>query len=144
MIVGIVREILSFDPTTLEGEFQAIEPKEIGAISPYKAQREIIRKKLLKDGLQTKMAKVVTGRLVSTSWGIQGHKVGVAFTSLCANTKGTHLLDFDLLQTRMLYVSKICGQSTSKLLLATSWASVRRLTKVLRQTILLVIAHTSP
>jgi hypothetical protein len=77
VIVGLVKQLLQWD--TL------IDAGDIGIITPYKGQRRLIQKLLMADGADTAWAKAVPN--VTTSWGVQGNEVGIAFISLCTNEK---------------------------------------------------------
>jgi hypothetical protein len=77
VIVGLVKQLLQLD--TL------VDAGDIGIITPYKGQRHLIQKLLMADGADTAWAKAVTN--VSTTWGVQGNEVGIAFISLCTNEK---------------------------------------------------------
>ncbi|KAJ4368132.1 hypothetical protein N0V83_006487 [Neocucurbitaria cava] len=86
IIVGLVRELLAYEPVTAKGEehkWARVQPSDIGIITPYKGQQRLLRNLLMENGNDTPESKVVVEGTVSTTWGIQGSEVNIAFVSLC-------------------------------------------------------------
>jgi DNA polymerase III delta prime subunit len=87
IIVGLIKKLLQFVPPSQDERGRAygqVRPEGIGIITPYKGQLRLIRSMLQSEGLSTRWAQVATQGSLSTTWGIQGSEVPIAFISLCA------------------------------------------------------------
>jgi hypothetical protein len=80
IIVETVRRLLRY--VDVAGRPPAIEPQHIGIFTPYKGQRQLIRKLLRTGGPDTPEAKVEVQGFLTTTWGIQGSEVEIGIISL--------------------------------------------------------------